>query len=94
MNRKISKDEFIHPRKHLKEIKLYVYNPKGQLIWTGNSQLIFLDICSQIAQKRLKGYYVINSLKERTKIREDGGTEQLIRDDSKLQKRLSIILGF
>lgn len=94
MNKKIFKDEYIHPRRHLKEIKLYVYNPKGQLIWTGNSQLIFSDILCQILKNKLEGYYVINSLKEKAIIKKTGYVYPPIRADFKLQERLSILLGF
>ena len=95
MNRKISKDEFIHPRKHLKEIKLYVYNPKNQLIWSGSNILTFVDICAQINLKELTGYYVINSLKVKSKITSDGhiGDEDIHYMD-KFQNCLEIIMGF
>lgn len=94
MKKKIFKDENIHPRKHLKEIKLYVYNPKDQLIWSGNSNLIFLDICAQISKKKLSGDYVINSLKEKCEISNTGHTKNDPRNMEKEQKALSIILGF
>ena len=94
MNHKITKDEHIHPKHHLKEIKMYVYNPKGQLIWSGNSNLIFLDICAQISKKKLSGYYVINSLKEKCEISNTGHTKNDPRNMEKKQKALSIILGF
>ena len=94
MNKKIFKDESVHPRKHLKEIKLYVYNPKGQLIWTGHSQLIFLDICCQIAQNKLEGYYVVNSLKERAKIKKTGYVVPNIKINEKMDERWKIIMGF
>ena len=94
MNHKITKDENIHPRKHLKEIKLYVYNPKDQLIWSGHSNLIFTDILVQISNKKLSGYYAINSLGERGKIHITGRIIPDIKSDKKIQNLLSIILGF
>ena len=94
MKRKIFKDEHIHPRKHLKEIKMYVYNSKDQLIWAGNSNLIFTDILVQVSQKKLHGYYVINSLGEKGEIDTIGRVVPNIRCDEKFQNLLSIILGF
>lgn len=93
MSKKIFKDDYVHPRKHLKEIKLYVYNHKDQLIWAGNSQLIFLDILCQIAENKLEGYYVINSSNEKAIIKKTGYVYPPI-TDFKVEEKLSIILGF
>lgn len=60
--------------RNIKEPIVELYNPKGIFIGMITSELQFIDVRLQIAEKQLKGYYIVYN-KQKIKISSDGQPE-------------------
>ena len=69
--RRIREDEVVP--KMLYEDMCDIYGPDDKLIISTNNRLCYLDICAQIAKKKLNGYYVIWH-DQKLRIRPNGST--------------------